>query len=95
MQRVTTDAAAPGPDAGESAALAAGFVVRAPHVATVLAALPAQTRVEAHMVVCRLAVLGEVIEVASPHAGVVGEVLAVDGALVDYESPLFTVVRTQ
>lgn len=72
-----------------------GLVVRAPHVATVLAVMPERTLVEADTVVCRLGVLGQVIEVHSPHAGVIAEVIAVDGALVEYESPLFTVVRTQ
>jgi biotin carboxyl carrier protein len=88
MRRVATDAA-------ESTAPEAGHVVRAPHVGTVLAALPVRTAVAIDMIVCRLAVLGEVIEVSSPHAGVVGEVFVMEGALVEYESPLVTVVRTQ
>ena len=95
MQRATTQAVAANEDAGAATIPAAGYVVRAPHVGTVLAALPARARVEANGVVCRLSVLGEVIAVSSPHAGVVGEVFAVDGELVEYESPLFTVVRTQ
>jgi biotin carboxyl carrier protein len=95
MRRSATQAVAAAEDAGVATSLAAGHVVRAPHVGTVLAALPARARVEANGVVCRLSVLGEAIAVSSPHAGVVGEVFAVNGALVEYDSPLFTVVRTQ
>jgi biotin carboxyl carrier protein len=94
-RRVATDAVAEAPDAAEPTAPEAGHVIRAPHVGTVLAALPARTAVGTDMIVCRLAVLGEVIEVSSPHAGVVGEVFVLEGALVEYEAPLFTVVRTQ
>lgn len=78
-----------------AAAVPAGVVVRAPHVGTVLAALPAQTWIEARAVVCRLAVLGEVIEIVSPEEGVLGEVFVVAGELVECESPLFTLVKTQ
>lgn len=95
MRRGTTKAVAAAEDAGAASMVAAGHVVRAPHVGTVLAVLPAQARVEADGVVCRLSVLGEVIVVSSPHAGVVGEVFAADGALVEYESSLCTIVRTQ
>ncbi len=77
------------------AAATAGVVVCAPHVGTVVEVLPARARVEANAVVLRLVVLGEVIEVQSPHAGVVGEIFVADGAFVEYESPLFSLVRTQ
>jgi multidrug resistance efflux pump len=46
-------------------------------------------------VVLRLLVLGEETEVRSPHAGVVGEILAGAGAFVEYDSPLFSLLRTQ
>jgi biotin carboxyl carrier protein len=73
----------------------ADVVVCAPHVGTVREVLPARTRVEANAVVLCLVVLDEVIEVQSPHAGVVGEIFVTDGAFVEYESPLFSLMRTQ
>ncbi|MDH4311207.1 MAG: hypothetical protein OEW57_06165 [Gammaproteobacteria bacterium] len=88
---VVHEAAHPDPSAVD----AADVVVCAPHVGTVLAVLPVRTRVEANAVVLRLVVLGEVIEVRSPHAGVVDAIFAADGAFVEYESPLFSLVRTQ
>lgn len=88
---VANQAAHPDPTAVDTA----DVVVCAPHVGTVRAALPTRTRVEANAVVLRLLVLGEVIEVKSPHAGVIGEIFAADGAFVEYESPLFSLVRTQ
>jgi biotin carboxyl carrier protein len=82
-------------DSGPQPARAAEALVRAPHVGTVGAVLPAGSRVEANAVVLRLLVLGEETEVRSPHAGVVGEILAGAGAFVEYDSPLFSLLRTQ
>jgi biotin carboxyl carrier protein len=70
-------------------------VIRAPHVASVIEVLPAQSEVAVGTVICRLGVLGEIVEVASPHSGVIGELLAALGTLVEYDSPLVTIISSK
>ncbi len=94
LRDVATQAnAAPGaePEAGAIT----GRMIRAPHVASVIEILAAQSEVEVGTVICRLGVLGEIVEVVSPHSGVVGELLAAHGTLVEYDTPLVTIISSQ
>lgn len=95
MRGAASAAGHPPVSQGSTSALAARVAVRAPHVGTVRAVLPAGTSVEAGTVVVRLAVLGEETEIRSAHAGIVADVFAVDGEFVEYESPLFSLATTQ
>ena len=64
--------------------------ITAPHVATVVSVAAPGSAIAAGDVVARLEVLDEIIEVASEDAGVVAEVLASAGDLVDFDAVLLT-----
>ena len=71
------------------AAPAAGEVtVTAPHIASFVSALVVGSEVRAGDPVARIELLGEEIAVPADRAGIVAEVMAEAGALVEYSAPL-------
>lgn len=71
------------------AAPAAGDVtVTAPHIASFVSALAVGSEVRAGDPVARIELLGEEIAVPADRAGIVAEVMAEAGALVEYSAPL-------
>jgi acetyl-CoA carboxylase biotin carboxyl carrier protein len=82
--------------AGQSEAVARqslGYTIAAPHVGTVASIAPVGEEVESGSSVIRLAVLGETVEVRSEHAGIVTDLLAQPGDLVQYDTPLLRIAR--
>jgi biotin carboxyl carrier protein len=69
------------------------YTIAAPHVGTVSSIAQVGAKIECGSSAIRLAVLGETVEVRSEHAGVVTDVLAQPGDLVQYEAPLLRIAR--
>jgi biotin carboxyl carrier protein len=69
------------------------YTITAPHVGTVSSIAPVGAEIESGSSAIRLVVLGETIEVRSEHAGIVTDLLAQPGDLVQYETPLLRIAR--
>lgn len=63
-------------------------LLSAPHIATFVSALDVGSAVVAGDAVVRIELLGEPIDLFADHAGMVTDVLARPGALVEYAAPL-------
>src|SRR5882757_2015321 len=80
--------------AAKSSAVAeqsAEYTIAAPHVGTVASIAQVGEEIEYGSSVIRLALLGETVEVRSEHAGVVTDVLAQPGDLVQYDTSLLRI----
>jgi acetyl-CoA carboxylase biotin carboxyl carrier protein len=71
----------------------AEYTIAAPHVGTVASIAQVGEEIEYGSSVIRLALLGETVEVRSEHAGVVTDVLAQPGDLVQYDTSLLRIAR--
>lgn len=85
--------AAQASDAVEAPAAGPELQMKAPHVATVIAALPVGTSVSAGQKVATLRVLDEEEDVLSPVSGTIVRIDAEGGALVEYDDPLLSIVQ--
>lgn len=80
--------AAPVPSAVPVEAAKAEQLVAAPHIASFVSALAVGSAVAAGDSVARIELLGEPIDLCADQAGLVTEVLAEPGALIEYAAPL-------
>ena len=84
--------AGPNPMLGYAAPAAKAEMLRAPHIATLVSLTQSGTRVAAGDGVATLALLDEIIEIASPLDGAIGAAQARPGALLDYDAPIVEIV---
>jgi biotin carboxyl carrier protein len=75
----------------DGAAADAWATVAAPHLATLRSLLPVGSNVQHGAIVGQLEVLGVAEDLVSPAAGVIAEVLAHPGSLVEFETPLLRI----
>ncbi len=81
--------------AGAQAAAGSGAdLLRAPHVASLVSALPVGTAVEVGQALARIELLGEMIDLEAEAAGFVEAVFAAEGELLDYAVPILKLVTT-
>lgn len=85
--RVATAAPQSSAEAAPAPAAAEQLLV-APHIASFVSALPIGSAVAAGDAVARIELLGEPIDLLAAQAGLVTEVFAEPGALVEYDVPL-------
>lgn len=71
-----------------------GDVLLAPHVASLVSALPVGTAVEPGQALARIELLGEVIDLEAEVSGFIETVFAADGDLLDYATPILKLVTT-
>lgn len=82
----------PVPLAAPEAKPSAAIMVTAPHIASLISALPVGSAVAAGDIVARIALLDEEIDIAAEQAGMVDAILAQPGALVEYATPILSLV---
>lgn len=71
---------------------AASSTISAPHIATMLSAIPVGSAIQVGDHVARIALLGEAIDLTADHAGIVEAVMAQPGALLEYGAPIVTII---
>lgn len=76
------------PAADPAEAAKAEQLVSAPHIASFVSALPVGSAVAAGDMIARIELLGEPIDLCADRAGLVTDVLAEPGALIEYAAPL-------
>jgi biotin carboxyl carrier protein len=76
----------------QAAAQTAAFVVSAPHIATLVSTLPVGSAVMAGDMVARIALLDELIDIPAEQPGMVDAVLAQPGALIEFATPILSLI---
>jgi biotin carboxyl carrier protein len=74
---------------------AASSTISAPHIATMLSAIPVGSAILAGDHVARIVLLGEAIDLTAEHAGLVEAIIAQPGALLEYGAPIVTILSAQ
>jgi biotin carboxyl carrier protein len=90
IRDVTAARHAPAPAEVDRSSL---LTVTAPHVGTIVSTVAADTTVQSGQVIARLELLGEFIDIVSPHPGLVEAVFVRGGAFVEHDTPLLSIVR--